>query len=177
MGGYSMLKILGSILVMLCSAGLGAAGSMDLKRHCMELRFLKQAVYMLRGEIKYSRAPLPEAFGALSERLPAPLSEFFAHLAEELSRMEGQNLGEVWRQEIGRSLKGGCLKKEEKQKLQNLGESLGYLDLEMQLSTIDLYLEQLDEDMILAKEEIRTKQKLYQGMGIAGGIFLVILLI
>lgn len=172
-----MLKILGSILVLLCSAGLGAAGSMDLKRHCMELRFLKQAVYMLRGEIKYSKAPLPEAFGSLSERLPAPFSVFFAHLAEELLRPEGQNLGEVWKQEIERSLKESCLKKEEKQKLQSLGESLGYLDLEMQLSTIELYLEQLEDDINLAQEEIRTKQKLYQSMGIAGGIFLVILLI
>ncbi len=172
-----MLKVLGSILVLLCSAGLGAAGSMDLKRHCMELRFLKQAVYMLRGEIKYSKAPLPEAFGSLSKRLPAPLSEFFSHLEEELLRPEGQNLGDVWRKEIERSLKQSTLKKEEKQKLQNLGESLGYLDLEMQLSTMELYLEQLEEDIVLAQEEIRTKQKLYQSMGIAGGIFLVILLI
>ena len=172
-----MLKILGSILVLACSAGLGAAGSLDLKRHCMELRLLKQAVYMLRGEIRYSKAPLPEAFEALAKRIPAPFSDFFSHLAEELSRPGGKNLDVLWREEIDRSLKQSSLKKEEKEKLGHMGEGLGYLDLEMQLSTIELYLEQLEEDITLSQEEIRTKQKLYQSLGVAGGIFLVILLV
>lgn len=172
-----MLKILGCILVLACSAGLGAAGSMDLKKHCMELRFLKQAVYMLRGEIKYSKAPLPEAFAAIAERVPVPFSEYFSRLAQELSRPGGKSLEVLWREEIGRSLNKSFLRREEKEKLGQLGEGLGYLDLEMQLSTIELYLEQLEEDIALAQEEIRTKQKLYQSLGVAGGIFLVILLV
>ena len=172
-----MLKILGSVLVLACSAGLGAAGSLDLKRHCMELRLLKQAVYMLRGEIKYSKAPLPEAFAALAERIPGPFSEFFARLAEEMSRPGGKNLDVLWKEEIGHSLRQSSLKRDEKEKLGQLGEGLGYLDLEMQLSTIELYLEQLEEDIALSQEEIRTKQKLYQSLGVAGGIFLVILLV
>lgn len=54
---------------------------------------------------------------------------------------------------------------------------LGYLDLEMQLSSIDLYLEQLEISIREAESSIGSKQKLYQSLGVAGGIFLVILLI
>lgn len=172
-----MLKWLGSLLVLICSAGLGAAGSVDVKRHCMELRLLKQAVYMLRGEIKYSKAPLPEAFGVLAKRISPPFSLFFQNLEEELNKREGRSLQELWRVEIEKSLKQSMLRKEEKKKLEQLGEGLGYLDLEMQLSTMDLYLEQLEEDIKRAQEELHTKQKLYQSLGVAGGIFLVILLV
>ncbi len=47
----------------------------------------------------------------------------------------------------------------------------------MQLSSIDLYLEQLELGIREAQEAARTKQKLYQSLGVAGGIFLVILLV
>ncbi|MBQ8184748.1 MAG: stage III sporulation protein AB [Lachnospiraceae bacterium] len=172
-----MLKLLGSLLVLACSAGLGVAGSMDLKRHCMELRLLKQAVYMLRGEIKHAKAPLPEAFGALAGRMASPFSEFFANLAQGLVSGEGRSLKELWEKEIRESLKQSTLRRDEKQRFQQLGEGLGYLDLEMQMSTIELYLEQLEGDIARAQEELQTKQKLYQSLGIAGGIFLVILLV
>ena len=58
-----------------------------------------------------------------------------------------------------------------------MGEVLGYLDLEMQLSSIELYLEQLELCIRESQEAARTKQKLYQSLGVAGGIFLVILLV
>ncbi|MCI8418660.1 MAG: hypothetical protein HFI33_14395 [Lachnospiraceae bacterium] len=172
-----MLKIVGSILILCCSAGLGMAGSQDLKKHCMELRILKQAVYMLRGEIKYSKAPLPEAFGALAARVASPFGEFFLNLERELGLQDGRSLSQLWREGVKQELRTTCLSREEKERLQQLGEGLGYLDLEMQLSTIQLYLEQLDGDIARAQEEIRTKQKLYRSLGVAGGIFLVILLV
>ena len=172
-----MLKLLGSMLVLICSAGLGAAGSMDLKNHCMELRLLKQAVYMLRGEIKYSKAPLPEAFGSLARRLAPPFSDFFANLEQELAKQEGLALKSIWEAELRRSLGKSSLRRDEKQKLLQLGAGLGYLDLEMQMATMELYLEQLEEDIARAQEELHTKQKLYQSLGVAGGVFLVILLI
>ena len=47
----------------------------------------------------------------------------------------------------------------------------------MQLSSMELYLEQLELGIQKAQEELAGKQKLYQSLGVAGGIFLVILLI
>ena len=58
-----------------------------------------------------------------------------------------------------------------------LGEVLGYLDTEMQLSAIGLYQEQLEQGIAEAQEQMEGRQKLYQSLGIAGGVFLVILLL
>ena len=172
-----MVKFLGCILVLACSAALGTAGARDLKRHCAELHGLKQAIYMLRGEIQYSRSPLPDVFAILAERAAPPFSCFFGNLERELDRQEGRSLKEIWECEMAHSLKGSTLKQAEKQSLKQLGDGLGYLDLEMQLATIELYLEQLNEAIAAASGELEEKQKLYRSLGIAGGVFLVIFLV
>jgi len=46
-----------------------------------------------------------------------------------------------------------------------------------QLSAIELYLEQLELGIRNAQETMAAKQKLYQSLGVAGGAFLVILLV
>ena len=91
--------------------------------------------------------------------------------------MDGRTFGELWRDQIQKGLAGTKLKREDREQLGVLGESLGYLDLEMQLSSIELYLEQLEIRIRDAQESLTGKQKLYQSLGVAGGIFLVILLL
>ena len=172
-----MLKVAGACLIMISAAGIGASFSADLKKRCRELRVLKQLVYMLRGEIKYTKSPLPEAFYHISVRLPRPFGPFLAGTAEALGKADGRTFGDIWREQIEASLSDSHLNRTDKSQLETLGEVLGYLDLEMQLSAIDLYLEQLEISIREAENSIGAKQKLYQSLGIAGGIFLVILLI
>ena len=168
-----MLKLVGACLIMASAAGIGVSFSTDLKRRCQELRILKQLAYMLRGEIKFTKTPLPEAFSHISVRLPEPFGNFLSNVAEALGTADG----ELWREKIKESLAGSHLSRMDKEQLGTLGEVLGYLDLEMQLASIDLYLEQLELSIQEAESSMSSKQKLYQSLGVAGGIFLVILLI
>lgn len=172
-----MLKGIGALLIMASAAGIGASFSRDLKGRCMELRLLKQMIYMLRGEIKYTKTPLPEAFESIAVRMKEPFGSFLEGTAEKMKHQGEESFGELWKSQIRTWLSGTCLKREDKEQLESLGEVLGYLDLEMQLSSIDLYLEQLELQIREAQEAAATKQKLYQSLGVAGGIFLVILLV
>ncbi len=172
-----MLKAVGAVMILISAAGIGASLSGDLKRHYMELRILKQLFYMLRGEIKYTRTPLPEAFAHISTRLPEPFCTFLQRTAQEMENLGGRAFEELWREQIRRELSRTHLTREEKERLGDLGEVLGYLDFEMQLSSIELYLEQLELGIRNSQETIAPKQKLYQSLGVAGGIFLVILLV
>ena len=94
-----------------------------------------------------------------------------------MEKADGQVLGDIWSAQIKKKLSGAHLNRTDQNQLETLGEMLGYLDLEMQLSAIDLYLEQLEGNIREADAVIGTRQKLYQTLGVAGGIFLVILLI
>ncbi|MCI8599173.1 MAG: hypothetical protein HFJ10_12170 [Lachnospiraceae bacterium] len=172
-----MLKIMGALMILASATGIGVSCSMDLKKYCMELRLLKQLLYMLRGEIKYTKTPLAEAFERIAVRLPEPFSTFLRQTAQEMENLDGRTFGELWREQIRTGLPGTHLKKDDKEQLGALGEVLGYLDLEMQVSSIELYLEQLEISIRSAQDAITAKQKLYQSLGVAGGIFLVILLV
>ena len=94
-----------------------------------------------------------------------------------MENLDGQSFPQLWQAQIDRCLSKTHLRKEEKEQLAALGEVLGYLDLDMQLSSIELYLEQLELAIAQSREALATKQKLYQSLGVAGGIFLVILLV
>ena len=172
-----MLKITGACLILCSAAGIGASFSGELKRRVMELRILKQLVYMLQGEIRNARLPLPEAFCHVSVRLPVPVGTFLSETADELKKADGRTLGEVWKMEEAKHLKGLHLVRADLEQLESLGEVLGYLDAEMQLAAIRLYLEQLENSIAEAQEHMGSRQKLYQSLGIAGGVFLVILLL
>lgn len=58
-----------------------------------------------------------------------------------------------------------------------MGAFLGYLDKDMQLRTVDLYLQELDREIEDAGESTPGRQKLSKSLGIMGGLFLVLLLI
>ena len=172
-----MLKFAGACLILASAAGIGRSFGMDLKKRLQELRALKQLACMLRGEIRYTKSPLPEAFFHIAGRLPAPFAGFLFAVAKELGKADGRSLGRIWEERIEKDLSASHLSRADKGQLETLGELLGYLDLEMQLSAIDLYLEQLELSIQEAGGSVGQKQRLYQSLGVAGGVFLVILLI
>jgi stage III sporulation protein AB len=61
--------------------------------------------------------------------------------------------------------------------LKRVGEHLGYMDKEMQLGMIDLYVEQLDEEIKISKECIDEKIRVYNCLGVAVGIFAVLIIL
>ena len=69
-----------------------------------------------------------------------------------------------------------ALTKEDKEEFARFGESLGYLDVEMQKNAMKLYLKELEQKIEYLQKEIPQKRKLYQSLGVMGGIFLLILL-
>ena len=63
----------------------------------------------------------------------------------------------------------------DREELARLGECLGYLDASTQETTAALYLEELKREIERTNLEAPAKKKLYQSMGILGGIFLALL--
>ncbi len=172
-----MLKITGACLILCSAAGIGASFSGDLKRRVRELRILKQLVYMLQGEIRYAHLPLAGGILSCVCAAASALRPFLSGTADELKKADGRTLGEVWKMEEAKHLKGLHLVRADLEQLESLGEVLGYLDAEMQLAAIRLYLEQLENSIAEAQEHMGSRQRLYQSLGIAGGVFLVILLL
>lgn len=55
------------------------------------------------------------------------------------------------------------------------GENLGYADKTTQERTILFYLEQADDSLDFLKKETESRTKLYRSLGMAAGLFILVL--
>lgn len=67
------------------------------------------------------------------------------------------------------------IQKEEEELFFSLGSRLGYLDLEMQMKELLLYEEELTRRTEELRREMPAKKKVYESLGILGGILLAVL--
>lgn len=172
-----MLKWLGIGIALFGSAALGNACGSELERRVRHLEELKKMVIMLEGEIKYAHTPLADAFRHVGKRLKQPFSEFAIQVAAQLEEYEGQPFAEVFAKCIEEELSGTALRKSDLEQLRRLGDNLGYLDVEMQKNTLQLYLAGLNETCEQAAETHRKSARLCRYLGVMGGMFLALVLL
>jgi len=172
-----LLKIVGAILVVAATTGIGVTAGRDLKVRLDNLRYIKKLMLMLRGEIKYLKAPLGEAFFNVGNRAKAPFCEFFNKIALEIESLESESFYVIWCKYIDEELNKIQLNKRDCLTLKRVGEHLGYMDKEMQLGMIDLYVEQLEEEIIISKDSMQEKIRIYNCLGVVAGIFAVLITI
>lgn len=166
-----MQKVIGSIIVIVTCTAFGFEKSKEIQLHLDSLGELKKLFTLLRSEIQYTKAPFEEVFLKLSKKTSGIYREWLIYISQKLQKREEESLHEVWITAIYKYL-GDCkLTKDELEELCNVGKTLGYIE------TMDLYLTQLDFSIETTREELKSKKKLYQSMGIMCGIFLVIVLL
>lgn len=172
-----LLKILGAVLTICSSSALGFYFSNELLIRLKQLRELKKYVTILRGDIRYGGTPLPEAIGSLARRSPGIFRPFLSDVSEQLNISKGGTFSEVWGKCVWDDLKESSLTESDKENLVRFGENLGFLDREMQINTIDLYLNQLQEEIKEQAGIVKERTKLYNMLGIMGGVFITIIMI
>lgn len=170
------MKIIGCILILCSTSGMGHLYAGEIKRRQEDIRSCRRIALLLRGDIRYAQTPLPEAFENVAKRHEGRLSLFVQNLAEKLKERNGLSFAEIWGQ-AEESLNNTSLNKKDKELLHQLGESLGYLDKEMQINTIDSFLDQTEETIKELSNEMSSQMKLYKSIGIMTGIFVIILII
>jgi stage III sporulation protein AB len=172
-----LLKILGVILVITASSAIGFYFSSLAKARVEDLKELRKCIYILKGDIRYSATPLPEAIQMVALKIESNLSPFFQKIADELNKLEGRTLSSIWTSSVNTQLDRCCLNKKDKMYLIQFGESMGYLDKDTQINTIDLYISQLDTEIDEMITSVKEKTRLYNLLGIMGGIFMTIIII
>lgn len=171
------IKIFGSIFLLTSAAAIGYLKADELKERVRCLNALKRMMILLQGELRFHRATLSEAFENVSERVDPPLDMFLEELAKKLENRHSGSFLTVWDEVVDNLLTNEGFKKEDKVLLEQLGTSLGYLDLTMQTETLNLAILQTDDVIMNAKEQLEIKGKLYQTMGVTAGAFLTLLII
>lgn len=132
---------------------------------------------MLTGAITFGSVPLPTALAQVGGKMEKPYKDFLQQVSGELKKLPGQPFTEVFSRNTDEYLSDTHLQREDRESLKNMGADLGFLDKQMQLMTLKAYQEELEEKIGGLADDLPTRMKLYQSLGIMGGLFLAILLI
>ena len=137
---------------------------------------MKEMFLMLWGEISYARTPLQEAFLQIAAQGKEPFSSFLEKAAGEMEGQEG-SMGSFWKRMVDEEAGRFLLTPEEQGLLKRAGENFGYLDGQMQLKNLELYIGQTEVLIEKAQGELKDKKKLSGVLSVMCGLFLIILLI
>ena len=167
-------------LGLLCMAAAAVAGGFLLAGE-WEMRvkmlgiFRQMAVY-LKARILYSNETLPEALKEIGSRFSDGNSGMAAEAGLFFLRVEKRKaFAEIWKEEMEKFPDDLPLRKQDLEALQALGENLGYADKKTQERTILFYLEQADDSLAFLKKEMESRTKLYRSLGMAAGLFILVL--
>ena len=172
-----LLKIIGCMLVVLSSAGMGFFFSNEMRCRIDNLRELRKLIMLLRGDIRYGNTPLPEAINGIARRHKGCFGPFFTKISSRLNELSGLTFQEIWKDAVEKELINTSLSKKDKMQLLSFGENLGYLDKDMQMNTLDLFLTQLEEETKELSRTVKEKAYLYNSLGIMAGIFISIIML
>lgn len=162
---------------LLASSMFGFSKARALEQRVTRLCQWKRSLVLVQGSLRFHRAALWECFEEVSERTQEPFASFFGKVSERLQKKEEGGLHQIWEEESGKLVSSGSFAKEDAPLLELLGESLGHLDLTMQMNQLELVLLQTEENLRQAREQKEQKEKLYQTMGVTVGMLLVLLII
>jgi len=173
----NILKITGCIMVITSSTAIGFYFSSQMRQRINDLKELRKLIGLLRGDIRYAATPLPEAISMLARRHNGNFEKFLSYVSEKLYELSGQTFALIWRSGVESMLTCTSLSRKDKLLLAQLGDNLGYLDKDMQVNTLDLYIAQLDEEIADMSKTVKEKAYLYNTLGIMAGIFITIVMI
>lgn len=170
-------KLIGALLTIAGCAGIGIYKSREITGRIFELKEMKRLLLMLRGEIRYTATPIPEAMAKIAGRCRGQFQAFFSSVEAELYEKSGEALGVIWGENIERHFGKSNFCEKDIELLKEIGENLGYLDKQMQLSTMDLYIENMNVQIKALENAAPSRKRVYQCLGAFAGILAVILLI
>lgn len=172
-----MLKAAGSILIIAATTLWGMRAAERVREQYEQMRLLQSVLYALRGEILYARSYLGEAFAKIGSSSPEPYRKWLTEISRAMDQKSGMPFWKIWEDGIRLHLKDSGLPERDRCRLEELGRHLGNTDLESQLRSMDLYLNELGKSMEEKREGMKTRVRLCHCLGVMSGIFIAILLI
>lgn len=172
-----LLKIAGSIIVILSCSFLGFILSADCKKRPRQLRELQSFLQMFENQISYLSDVITDAFERISKIGGSETCVFFSETVAALKERKARSASEAWENAVRNNIKRTSLNREDEEILVSFGKILGSTDLDGQIKNIRLALSQLKLQENKAEESRVKNESMYRSLGILGGIAVVVVLL
>lgn len=172
-----IIKVFGMMLVLLSSSLIGIyLGGVDTRR-IEDLREVKKAILILKSQIMFMKMPLYESLNSIQDRVKSPIDKIFINTATEIKAFTKRNIDEIFKDNVYKYANQMSLTKDDLKYLASFGECLGFLDLSMQISNIDLMANYIEDKINILKNDSDKNKKMYTSLGILSGLLVCIILI
>jgi len=172
-----MLKILGCIMILGASTGIGFNYGEKFKKRTKQLNEIQRCIHQLQNEIVYTHTPLPEAILDVSKKSISPIKNIFEQVSSLLFLNEVDNVYEAFKNVIDNEKDNLNLKKEDLNIIFDLAKTLGESDIDGQNRMFSLSLENLKKQLKISEDLMNKNVKMYRYLGFSLGTVLVIILV
>ena len=170
------LKIIGSMIVVVASTGLGMYMSNICSLEIKQLKEFKKIIMHLKGEISYGNTSLPDAIKVIAKKEDGVFKDFLNGLDIELNTLQGVRFRCIWEKAVEDTLNKTCISLKNREMIKGLGRELGYMDKHTQLGCLDVFLYEIDEEIKDKMLAVKDKVRIYNVTGVLFGVFVVIIL-
>lgn len=170
------MKYLGLIIIFISTTALGFKITDNMNVRIISLREIRKMLILLRGEIMYNMSSIDEAFLNTAAKTAEPFSMFMKEVAKEIQKKDGTMFSKIWDEKL-RLLAKTCLTRKDVKALKDFSEGFGCQYKENQVSSFNMYIEELEREIREADKKKDENSRLYRTLGIMSGLFIVIILI
>ena len=172
-----MFKLLGAVLIGAGCLGLGLWKKEQLCARVRVLKELHRILALLRSEIRYGKATLPECCRQIGVHMVEPYRSCLADIFTEMQENTGERFEPVFVKHFESCLKEEALTKEDKELFFGFLTIGSYTDGKMQQGTMEQVEEKLRDRIKDLETENVEKSRMAVALGAMSGLFLVIVLI
>ena len=164
------LKLTGSVCVLVACVGFVREILRTGNLHRKMLESLIEMTELLAAEIRYERLPIQDA-------LLQEISIVLLHIVEQMKKGSGTEFVTIWEQAFREAQKDLFLKSEELDEVCRIGKHLGFLDQTQQEQHLKGCAKRLQRMQEQVQKELEEKKRIYRYLGMAAGIFVILVLV
>ena len=168
-----IIRVVGGILICVSCFFLGQRMAARGLARARSLAGFKQSLVSLKSQIQYAAYTLPQAFANIAAQ-EGEFSEFYNALAGDIDNKE-TNPAAAWANAL--KAHSNQLSQEDIKDLSAIGTSLGSIDANSQLTSIDMSVAAIDQTLEQLAKENAKNSKMYKRLGLLGGLLITVVLL
>ena len=171
-----MIRIIGAVLITAGAAVWGLLGVFRLRSRVKNLNALVGALGVMKSEICDRLTPMPELLKLLGNEATYPASLLFKNAAEKIPFLGSKPFSSIWGQTVMETPEL-LLTTQEELVLKELGLSLGRYDIGEQKNALQYAERRMSDYARKAETEREKNSKVHAFLGVAAGLFAVVILL
>lgn len=170
------LKILGAVLVIAASFGIGMSIGALQNNQAKDLKELLLFAGIIKGNLTYNASEITEIIEQGARKTKGAVSVWLEAVSDGLSSEKRRSFENIWSDSIEILKEESYLSKEQIGQVSELGKWLCYMDADAQVKNIMLWERSITDEYEEQKRLARQINRVAGSLGLLGGILLVILI-